>query len=51
VQIKPTKSLYNIEIEFHNGLTRNVRVKATSRDKAEQKALKFHPSAKGVKKP
>lgn len=44
------KRTYNVEVEFQNGLTRNVKVKAADRDKAEQKALRFHPSAIRVKK-
>lgn len=50
MQIKSPKKLYNIEIEFPKGLTRNVQVKAVSREKAEARALKFNPSAIGVKR-
>jgi hypothetical protein len=50
VQPKSPKKVFPIEIELHNGLTRIVRVKAVSRDKAEERALKFHPTAKGVKR-
>ena len=50
MQIRSPKVLYNVTIEFHNGMTRNVQVKAVSREKAESRALKFHPSAKGVKR-
>lgn len=49
MQLRPQKRTYNVEVEFQNGLTRNVKVKATTRDQAEQKALKFHPSAIRVK--
>ena len=50
VQLKSTKRLYAVEVEFQNGLTRTVKVKASSKDQAEIKALKRHPSAKGVKR-
>jgi hypothetical protein len=50
LQLKPQKRLYNVEIEFRNGLTRNVQVRAASKDKAEARALKFHPSAIRVKR-
>jgi hypothetical protein len=42
---KSPKTLYNIVIELPNGVSRTVKVKATSREKAEKRALKFHPSA------
>lgn len=50
MQFKSPKRLYNVAVEFHNGMTRNVKVKAVSRDKAESRALKFHPTAKGIKR-
>ena len=50
MQLKSPKKMFNVTVEFQNGLTRNVKVKATSQEKAEQRALKFHPSAKGVKR-
>lgn len=50
MQIRSPKRLYNIEVEFPNGITRNVRVKAVTREKAEMRALKFHPTATGVKR-
>jgi hypothetical protein len=50
VQRKPQKRPYTVVIEFEHGMTRNVKVKATSREVAEHKALKFHPTAKGVKR-
>jgi hypothetical protein len=49
VQKKRTKQLYRIPLEFANGMTRTVKVKATSRENAETRALKFHPTAVGVK--
>lgn len=50
VQIKSSKKPYTITLEFANAVTRSVKVKATSRDVAEHKALKYNPSAIGVKR-
>lgn len=50
MQIKSPKKLYTVELEYANGLTRNVQVKASTRESAETRALKFNPSAKGVKR-
>lgn len=47
---KPAKKPYTIVLEFANGMTRTVKVKAASREVAENRALKFHPGAKGVKR-
>lgn len=50
MQKKPSRQLYNIVLEFANGMTRTVKTKAASREAAEQRALKFYPTAKGVKR-
>lgn len=50
MQSKPKKQLYHIEVEFENGLTKLVKVKAIDRPHAEKRAIKFHPSAKGIKR-
>jgi hypothetical protein len=50
VQKKSRKQVYNIPIEFKNGVSRNVKVKATSREAAEKRALKFNPRAVGIKR-
>ena len=50
MQLRQSKQLYTVVVEFSNGVTRSVKVKATSRESAERKALKFHPSAKGIKR-
>lgn len=50
MQAKSPKQLYSITVEFANGVTRNVKIKAVSREKAEQRARKFHPTAKGIKR-
>lgn len=47
---KSKKQLYRIPLEFSNGVTRTVKVKATRREIAEERALKFHPNALGVKR-
>lgn len=49
MQIKKQKRLYTVVVEFENGMTRSVKIKAASRETAEARALKFHPHAKGVK--
>lgn len=45
-----SKQLFRIELEYENGLTRTVKVRAVTREIAERKALKFNPAAKGVKR-
>jgi hypothetical protein len=50
VPTKSPKQLYEITLEFQNGSTRMVKVKASSREVAERRALKFHPNAVGVKR-
>lgn len=49
MQAKKSKRLYHIVLEFNNGVTRTVAIRAVTREVAEQRALKFHPNAKGVK--
>lgn len=49
MRIKKSKRLYHITVEFKNGMTKTVKVRAVTREIAEHKALKFNPSAKGVK--
>lgn len=50
MRTKNLKQLYTVVVEFDNGVTRSVKVKAISREVAENRALKFHPTAKGVKR-
>jgi hypothetical protein len=50
MQIKKSKRLYHIVVEYENGVTRTVKVRAVTRELAEKRALKFHPTAKGVKR-
>jgi len=49
MQTKKSKKPYVIVLQFENGLTRRVRVRAVTREVAERKALKFHPNAIGIK--
>lgn len=49
MQTKKSKQLFVIVLEFENGKTRSVKVRAVTRELAERKAMKFHPAAKGVK--
>lgn len=41
---------YTVVLTFANGLTRRVMVKASSREVAENRAMKRNPSATGVKR-
>lgn len=50
MQLKKSKKLYHVELEFPNGLTRQVKVKAADRETAHKRALKFYPKALGVKR-
>lgn len=50
MRTKKSKQLFTIVVEFENGMTRNVKVRAVRREVAERKALKFNPSAKGVQR-
>lgn len=50
MRTKKLKRLYTIVLEFENGMTRSVQVKAASREVAERRALKFQRNAKGVKR-
>lgn len=50
MQFKSPKQLYSVVIEYKNGMTRTVRVKAVSREAAEKRALKFNRAAKGIKR-
>lgn len=49
MQTKKSKRLYAIVLEFENGVTRSVKVRAVTREIAEKRALKRNPSAIGVK--
>jgi hypothetical protein len=50
LQTKSKKKLHNVTVEFPNGSTKLVKVKAANVDAAEQRALKFNPSATGIKR-
>lgn len=47
---QPPKQLHIITLEFQKGATRTVKIKASSLEVAERRALKFNPSAIGVKR-
>jgi hypothetical protein len=49
VRIKRSKRLYIVVLDYGNGVTRTVKVKANSQDAAAARALKFNPHALGVK--
>lgn len=48
--MKSNKKQWPVTLVYANEMTRTVKVKASSLAKAEEKALKFHPSALGVKR-
>lgn len=50
LRVKKQKKLYQIVLEFPNTITKRVPVKASSREVAEKRALKFNPNAIGVKR-
>ena len=50
MQLKKAQKLYKIVLMFKNDMTRTVDVRATSREVAEDRALKRNPSAEGVKR-
>ena len=50
MQLKKSKRLYSVTLEFANGVTRDVEVKASTREIAERRALKFNSTAIGIKK-
>lgn len=49
MRTKKSKQLFQITLEYENGITRVVKVRAANRSVAEARALKFNPSAKRVK--
>lgn len=49
MQKKSSKKPYSITLEYINGVTRTVKVVASSREVAERRALKRNPAATGVK--
>ena len=50
MRTKKSKQLFTVVLLYENNMTRNVKVRATSREIAEKRALKRNPSAKGVKR-
>jgi hypothetical protein len=49
MRTKKSKQLFNVVVVFENGITRDIKVRAVTREVAERRALKFHPSAKEVR--
>lgn len=49
MQTKKSKRAFSIILQFENGVTRTVKIRAVTREIAERKALKFNPSAIGIK--
>lgn len=49
MRTKKSQRVYPIELVYPNGVTRTVKVKASTREVAENRALKRNPAATGVK--
>jgi hypothetical protein len=49
LQTKSNKKLYSVTLEFANGSTKVVKIKAVDQNAANKRARKFNPSAIGVK--
>lgn len=50
MRTKKSKKLFTIVLVYENDMTRTVKVRAVSREVAENRALKRNPNAKGVKR-
>jgi len=50
MRTKKSQQLFHITLQYPNETTRTVKVRATSRSIAEQRALKRNPNAQGVKR-
>jgi hypothetical protein len=50
MQLISKKKIHIVVLEYENGMTRSVKVRAISREAAERKALKFNANAKGIKR-
>lgn len=48
MQLKKSQQLYKVKLVYANNMTRTVQVKASSREVAEERALKRNKSALGV---
>ena len=48
MRTKKSKRLFHVTVEYENGMTRTVKVRAVTREIAEKRAMKFHTFAKGV---
>lgn len=49
MRTKKSKQLFKIELEYDDDTIRIVNIRATTREIAEKRAMKFNPGAKGVK--
>lgn len=50
MRTRSSQRLYTIVLTYPNEMTRTVQVRASSREIAEQRALKHNPNATGVKR-
>lgn len=51
MQEKSHKQLFNVVLQLPLEITRTVKIRASSRERAERKALKFNPNALGIYRP
>lgn len=50
MQLKSSKQLFKVTLTYAHEVSRTVEVRAKDREAAERRALKFNPSATGVKR-
>lgn len=50
MQLKKKQQTYRITLTYANGMTRLVTAKGSTREVAEDRALKHNPNATGVKR-
>lgn len=50
MKIKSKSTVHTIVLLYENEMTRTIKVKASSREVAETRALKRNPNAKGIKR-
>jgi hypothetical protein len=50
MQQKKASRVFTITLVYENNLTRDVRVRAKSREVAEQRAMKRNPNAIGIRR-
>lgn len=51
MQLPKKSRLFRVVIVYENGMTRTVQVKASTREIAEERALKRNPNAVSIQRP